>query len=130
MSIIYTDLGLMDKRIDFWDQPSDPNLDGSKPDPVLFVSGVYAYLTSQDTTTESPRMKEQVLPKITHKIIIRYRKGIRSRMFIIYADPDFDVDPSAPAWEQGRRFDIDRPVDPDEKKVELRILAIERNDGQ
>jgi hypothetical protein len=40
-------------------------------------------------------------------------------MYIVYTDPD-----NGP-----RVFDIDRIVDPDEHKVELRILAFERADG-
>ena len=120
MSILYTDPGLMDRQIDIWDQPSEPNPDGSKADPVLFASLVYAYITGVDSTTEAVRLKEQVLSKITHKVIIRYMPGIKSRMFLLYNDPDNGV----------RRFNIDRSLDPDEHKVELRILAIERNDGQ
>lgn len=110
----------MDRQIDIYDQPSDPNPDGTKKDPVLFASGVYAAITGVDSTTEASRLKEQVVVKITHRVTIRYMPGLKSRMFIQYNDPD-----AGP-----RRFDIDRIVDPDEHKFELRILAIERNDGQ
>ena len=130
MSIVYTDPGLMDRQIDIWDQPSEPNADGSKQDPVLFASGVFAQIVGVLATTEATRLKEQVVTKITHKVVIRYVAGIRSRMFLLYKDPDVVIDTSAPAWQQGRRMDIDRCVDPDEHKFELWILAIERNDGQ
>jgi hypothetical protein len=130
MSIVYTDPGQMDRQIDIWDQPSEPNPDGSKPDPVVFATGVYAQIIGVLATTESTRLKEQVITKITHKIVIRYMKGLRSRMFLLYRDPDLTFDLSTPLWQQGRRFDPDRIVDPDEHKVELWIAAIERNDGQ
>jgi hypothetical protein len=50
---------------------------------------------------------------------MHYMPGLKSRMFLIYNDPDNGT----------RRFDVDRIVDPDEYKHELRILAIERKDG-
>ncbi len=132
MSILYTDPGLMDRQIDVWDQPSEPNPDGSKPDPVLFAAGVYAQILGVLATTEATRLKEQVVSKLTHKVTMRYMVGIRGRMFLLYKDPDATAasDTTLPAWQQGRRFDIDRCVDPDEHKFELWILAIERNDGQ
>ena len=120
----YTDPGLMDREIDIWDQP--PNLS-----PFLFISGVHAQIIGVDSTSESPisaqlgqstawpRLLGQDVPHITHRVIIPYVAGLKGRMFILYNDVD-----NGP-----RRFDIDRIVDPDEHKHELRILAIERSDG-
>jgi head-tail adaptor len=119
--ILYTPLGDFSKQVDFWDQPTDPGGDGEKPDPILFASGVWAKIESLWTTTGAARQAQQVITKTSHRVTIPYRKGLRTRMFILYDDPDTD----AP-----RRFDIDSINDPDEKKVELQILAIERNDGQ
>lgn len=122
--MIYTDPGMMDKVIEFWDQP--PNAA-----PVLFLAGVEAQIIGVESTSESPvssqlgqniawpRIQGQDLPHVTHKVNISYIAGLKGRMFIIYNDPD----------NGARRFDIDRIVDPDEHKHELRILAIERNDG-
>ena len=126
MSIVYTDPGLMDRQIDIWDQP-DVSQDGSNPDPVIFAQGVYAYITSLWATTQAKKLQQQVLSEITHKIIIRYMAGLRSRMFLLYNDPD-STDDSGNLVP--RRFEIDRIFDPDEHKVELWVLAIERNEGR
>ena len=127
----YTDPGLMDRQIDFWDQPSEPNPDGTKQDPVLFVAGIWAHIVGiWSSTTQAKKLAQQVISDLSHEIVLAYLPGLRTRMFIVYNDPDIPVDPSKQDWEQGRRFDIDRIVDPDEHKVELQILAIERNDGQ
>ena len=127
MSIVYTDLGLMDRQIDIWDQPDQPNADGSKQDAVLVAQNVYASISGIWATTQARKTNQQVVSELSHEIIIRYRPGLRTRMCILYNDPDSTDD-------QGnvvpRRFDIDRIVDPDEHKVELRILAIERQDGR
>lgn len=120
----YTDPGLMDRQIDIWDQPPNSL-------PVLFVAGVYAQITGVSSNTASavsaslgqnivwPRIDGQDVSMITHAVTIRYMPGLKGRMFLLYNDPDNGV----------RRFNIDRVVDPDEHKVELKILAIERNDG-
>lgn len=88
-------------------------------------------ITGVDSTSESPissslgqatawpRIQGQDVAHVTHKVVIPYIAGVKSRMFIVYHDAD----------NGDRRFDIDRIVDPDEHKHELRILAIERHDG-
>ncbi len=119
--IAYTPIGGFTKQIDFWDQPTDPNTDGSKPDPVVFVTGVYAQIEGLWATTQAVKLGQQVVTEVTHRVTIRYMPGLRSRMFILYNDPD---------TPNPRRFDIDKIIDPDEKKVELRLNCIERNDGQ
>ena len=125
--VVYTDPGLMDRQIDIWDQPGQPNSDGSAKNAILFATGVYAQITGLWATTLAQKLTQQVVTELSHKIVIRYLAGMRTRMFILYNDPDSTDD-------QGnivpRRFDIDRIIDPDEHKFELMILAIERNDGQ
>lgn len=117
----YTDPGLMDRQIDIWDQPSEPSSDGSKQDPVLFASGVFAQILGiWSATSQAKKLAQQVVSELSHEIVIRYMPGLKTRMFIVYNDTD-----NGP-----RRFDIDRIVDPDEHKIELRILTVERNDGQ
>lgn len=120
----YTDPGQRNKLIDIYDRP--PNAA-----PVLFLSGIYAKITGVSSTTPSqsstelnqnitwPRLVGQDMAVITHDVNIGYISGLKSRMFIVYNDPDAGQ----------RRFDIDRIVDPDEQKVELHILALERIDG-
>lgn len=122
--MVYTDPGLMDRDIDIWDQPLNAM-------PVLFLAGVHAMIVGVDSTSESPvssalgqviawpRLQGQDVPHVTHKVVIPYIAGLKSRMYIVYHDAD----------NGDRRFDIDRIVDPDEHKHELRILAIERSDG-
>ena len=124
MSILYTNPGLMDRQIDLWDRP--PNAL-----PVLVAAGLYAQITGVSSNTPSsvaaalgqnavwPRTQGQDVSMITHAIVMRYQAGMKSRMFFIYNDPDNGM----------RRFDIDRIVDPDEHKVQLNILAVERCDG-
>jgi hypothetical protein len=121
---VYTDPGLMSRQIDLWDRP--PNAA-----PALIFSGIYAQILGVSNTTQSPvapalgqntawpRLPGPQISQITHQIVIRYLPGLKSRMYIVYTDPD-----NGP-----RVFDIDRIVDPDEHKVELRILAFERADG-
>lgn len=123
--IAYTPLGDMTRKIQIWDQPND-STDGTAPDPVIFADGIYAKIEGLWATTAASKLRDQVLAEVSHRITIRYMGGIKPRMFILYPDPDFDVPVNAPAWQQGRRFDIEKPIDPDEMKVELRILAIER----
>lgn len=127
--ILYTPVGQMDRVVDFWQQSTLPNPDGSLSDPSLFASGVFAKIEALWSTTQARRHQQQVDSELTHRITIRYLPKLKSSMFILYADPDFDPT-GTETWQQGRRFDIDSVNDPDEKKVELQILAIERNDGQ
>jgi hypothetical protein len=120
----YVDPGLMNKKIDIWDRP--PNAL-----PVLFAGGINAQILGVASTTQSPsstslnqqiawpRLVGQDISLITHSVVILYMSGLKSRMFIVYDDPD-----NGP-----RRFDIDRIVDLDEQKVELNLLVFERCDG-
>src|SRR4051812_34943007 len=110
--ILYTDPGQMSRQIDIWDRP--PN-----SAPALLFSGIYAQILGVSNTTQSPvspslgqntawpRLPGPQISQITHQIVIRYLPGMKSRMYIVYADPD-----NGP-----RIFDIDRIVDPDEHKV-------------
>lgn len=119
--ISYTPLGDMRNLVDFWDQPVTPNSDGSTADAIVFATGVYAKIESLWSTTQAKMQPQQVVTSSTHRITIRYMAGLRTRMFILYNDPD---------TTNPRRFDVDSINDPDEMKVELQILSIERNDGQ
>lgn len=127
MAIAYTPIGDMTRQVDFWDQPSQPKPDGSEQDPVPFSQGVWCKIEGLWAVTQARKLAQQVVNEISHRITIRYMRGLRSRMFILYNDPDSQDD-------QGnlvpRRFDIDSIIDPDENKVEQQLLCIERNDGQ
>jgi hypothetical protein len=120
----YAAVGAMDRQVDIWDQP--PNSAS-----VLIAEGVWAQIVTVANTSLSPvsndldqntvwpRTVGQDVPQVAHMVTIAYMAGLLSRMFLIYNDPDNGT----------RRFDIDRIEDPDERKFELRILAIERKDG-
>lgn len=107
-------------QIDIWDQPTTPSGDGTSQPASRIVNGVYAKIESLWATTQARMQRQQAVTQTTHRITIRYTSGLRTTNYIIYNDPD-----NGP-----RRFDIDSINDPDEMKVELQILAIERNDGQ
>ena len=119
--IKYTNPGEFLKQIDFYDpgipgQNLDPN-DGSELPPQLVAQGVNCKLEALWSNTEARRLGQQVVSEITHRITLRYQAGIFSRMFVIYHDID----------NGDRKFTIEMVSDPDEMKVELRMLCIERN---
>ena len=120
----YSQLGAMDRQVDIWDQPLNAL-------PILVLAGVWASIVTVANTSPSPvsanlgqtevwpRTLGQDVSQNPHLLTIPYMPGLLSRMFLVYNDPD----------NGARRFDIDRIVDPDERKMELKILAIERKDG-
>jgi SPP1 family predicted phage head-tail adaptor len=55
---------------------------------------------------------QQINPEVTHKITIRYMDGIRAKMNVLF---------------RGRFFQIEAPLDPDERQRMLILLCIERN---
>src|ERR1700680_4610218 len=75
--------------------------------------------SGQTAVGRRARTQGQDVSLVTHKVIIRYMPGLKSRMFLVYNDHDNGI----------RRFDIDRIVDIDEQKFQLDILAHERCDG-
>jgi hypothetical protein len=120
----YAQIGAMDRQVDIWDQPP-------KSLPVLFASGVWAQVSTTSASSLSPvstelgqnsawpRLTGNDVAQVSHSVSIAYMPGLLSRMFLLYNDPD----------NGARRFDIDHIVDPDERKMELRIVGIERKDG-
>jgi len=120
----YAQIGAMDRQVDIWDQPP-------KSMPVLFAAGIWAQISTVANTSLSPvstdlgqntawpRLTGNDVSQVAHSVSISYMPGLLSRMYLIYNDPD----------NGARRFDIDRIEDPDQRKMELRILAIERKDG-
>jgi SPP1 family predicted phage head-tail adaptor len=57
---------------------------------------------------------QQLVAEVTHKVVIRYRVGVKSNMTVLF---------------DGRVFDIQYVMDPDEQKVELWLFCLERSDG-
>jgi len=120
VQLLYTPIGSMNRLIDFMDPASGRNSDGTFPTPVAFATGVPAAIEGLWSTSQVTRATQQVVATVTHRITIRYMPGLRTRMFVVYHDPD----------NGDRTFSIDQIIDPDELKVELRLLCIERNDGR
>lgn len=58
-------------------------------------------------------LARQVRADVTHRIRMRYRSGLEPRMEAVY---------------QGRVFELLEVLDPDERRIELEILAKERVD--
>src|ERR1700678_616808 len=89
----YQPLGSLDRQVDIWDQP--PNLM-----PVLVVAGVWASIITIPNTTQSPispelgqkqvwpRLVGQDISQVAHTVTISYMPGLKSRMFLVYNDPD------------------------------------------
>ena len=121
---MYVDPGQMTELIDIWDQP--PNAL-----PVLIAEGIHAQKTEVANTTQSPssgqlgqniawpRLVGQPFSLVTCTFVIQYIAGIKSRMFIMHHHPDDGL----------VRYDIDRPVDIDGRRVQLSILTFKRADG-
>jgi len=114
-------IGELKELVDFYDQPTDPDAStGQKQPDVLFASNVWAKIEDLWSTSEPRNLAQQVLTEISHRIYVQYLPGVKSRMYLIWHHPDGD-----------RRMDIAQPPgDPDGNRQYLRILAIERNDGQ
>jgi SPP1 family predicted phage head-tail adaptor len=119
--LLYTPIGSMNRLVDFFDpQGGGRFADGSFAPPAAFAVDVPAAIEGLWSTTQALKQTQQVVPTVTHRIKLRYLTGLRSRMQVVYHDPDgYD-----------RTFDIDQIIDPDELKVELWLLCIERSEGR
>jgi SPP1 family predicted phage head-tail adaptor len=60
---------------------------------------------------------QQKVSEVTHRITIRWQKGIQAKMKIVWFD------------EVDRFFDIQAPENPDGRHKLLHLLCIERNDS-
>src|SRR5579863_2929821 len=89
------------------------NLDGSPYLPYLFADNVWAYIRAMRPTEVNT--KELVQSEVFYDIRIPFVAGITSQMSI--------VAPSGAIWF------IVNAVDPDQRQVELRIVARSINDG-
>lgn len=58
---------------------------------------------------------QQIVAEVTHKVIIPYQDNVISGMRVQFGS---------------RIFQIEAVMDPDERKVDLQLLCIERNDGR
>lgn len=110
--IAYTDPGEMRRPVDFLDPGTERNDDGSFPEPVPFLTGIDAKIEA--LSGRELYKAQQIVTEVSHRVTIRFRRGLSTRMLILF---------------RGRKFQIQAIQDPDEAEVELRILCVERNDG-
>jgi SPP1 family predicted phage head-tail adaptor len=113
--ILYTPIGDMIHSITFLDPGTDRDQDGNLLPPTVFAEGVYAKIEGLWATGAAAKTGQQLITELSHRITIRYRDGLLTRMTIQF---------------RGRTFTIERILDPDERQVELQLLCIERNDGR
>jgi SPP1 family predicted phage head-tail adaptor len=103
-------LGEMRHRVTIEAEPTDPAVNslGEQPEgwaPVCVVWAAIETLSGRELYREV-----QVQPEATHKVEIRYRKGISSDMRIIH---------------QGRKLNIYRVDDPGERHEKLELYCTE-----
>lgn len=79
----------------------------------VFAANVWAAIGG--VTAMDLFQAQQYTKQVTHKVTIRYRRGILSSMRIRF---------------RGRMFEIQGVVNVEERNVRLDIFCIERNDGQ
>lgn len=122
--IIYTAIGQYRHTIDLLDPGgSQRNTDGTSPDPTVFASNLPAAIQPLTyTSTIESKTPHQVLPEVTHRVIIRSMSGVLSRMTVIF-HPRGDT-------TINREMTIMRIKDPDEMGVEMHLICSERNDGR
>lgn len=87
---------------------------GQYPVGPVTVATVWCQVVPQTGSLLSGRQGETAISRTTHKIVIRYRKGITEDMW-------FEVD--------GVRYDILYILDPYLKHVQLECFCEVRNDG-
>ena len=111
-------------KIDILDPGDDTarNTDGSVADPTVFVAGLFAKIEAP-TARESYR-GQQILSEVEQRVTIRGPNGgnsqvagLRTRMVVRKLADD-------------RTFQIQGIIDPDGRGVELRLICVERNDGE
>lgn len=115
--IVYTSPGAMIFPIDVYDPGTDPDAT-----PTLVFSQLYSLVEGLWSSTQARKLAQQVVAEVTHRITTRFVPdplnpllcGIKSRMFVMF---------------RGRKFTIDKVIDPDERQVEIWLLCIERDDG-
>lgn len=89
--------------------PGPRNPDGSEGDPVEFIS---CWASVQAVFAQQTKEAQQIVKNVTHLVVTHYIPGLNESMTIVIL---------------GRTFQIEGIMDPDERKMELRYLCIERD---
>lgn len=104
----YTPVGSMDKQITILNTPTRDS-DGTFADATTFGTSWAAIRSLQGRELYKA---QEVVQEVTHMVTIPFMTSVQEQMTI-----SFD----------GRTFVIEAIQDPDERKVELRLLCVERN---
>ena len=110
--IAYTPAGALQHRITLLQQNPQRDANGEFLDPVIFVETWASISILQGRDLERA---QQIVSEVSHKVVIRHIEGVKFSMTVQFGD---------------RNFLIQAVEDPDERKVELHLLCLERNDGQ
>src|SRR5437867_7847265 len=110
--IAYTPAGALQHRITLLQQNQQRDTNGEFLDPVIFAETWASISILQGRDLERA---QQIVSEVSHKVVIRHIEGVKSSMTVQFVD---------------RTFLIQAVEDPDERKVELHLLCLERNDGQ
>ncbi|HEY2361198.1 MAG TPA: phage head closure protein [Candidatus Angelobacter sp.] len=82
-------------------------------DTVALVYAGFETLNGQELSAA-----QTITPDVTHKISIRFRAGITAKMRVNWTDT---------TEGRNRIFDIIAPMDPDQRRQQMTLLAVERN---
>lgn len=110
--IAYKPIGAMNKKITIQSLNTTADDLGGLSNSTVFASSVWASIAA--LSGRELYKAQQVVAEVTHEVVIRYLAGVKANMSVLF---------------NGRTFDIVDVSDPDEQRVELRLLCLERNDG-
>jgi SPP1 family predicted phage head-tail adaptor len=110
--IAYESRGAMVHRITLLKDNSQRNAEGEFLPATDFADTWASIKVLQGRELEK---LQQIVAEVTHKIVIPYQDGVISGMRIQFGK---------------RIFQIEAVQDPDERKVDLILLGLERNDGR
>lgn len=106
----YTSIGQMDHVISIM-APSGRNSDGSTPPFSPFAT---SWASIRLLSGNELYKAQQIAQEVTHLVTMPYQPGITEQMKLTYQDQG-----------TARNFEVKAVQDPDERKVELRLLAME-----
>jgi len=106
--------GKLNRRITIQSQTATKDAFGSLLATWSDVTCTWASIAAP-TSKEVYALGAGFTAQVTHRIVIRYRDGITSAMRVNY---------------RGRIFQIQAISDPDEDRVQLVLMCLERNEGE
>jgi SPP1 family predicted phage head-tail adaptor len=107
----YTSTGAMQHRVTLVQASSSRTATGEFVQTHEVVATVWAAI--QMLAQKYTEKQQQVITEATHKVTIRYMAGVTTEMLVQLSD--------------GRIWNIEAAIDPDERGVELQLFCYERN---